>query len=58
MTKIETVTTFTGLAGHYEKKDYEMIGKIIYETLAAAKDISPAQAREQILAPLPEVGQK
>ena len=52
--KIETVTCFTGLAGYYEEKNYEMIGKIIYNTLAAANGTTPAVERAKIINPLPE----
>ena len=50
--KIETVTAFTALAGFYEKQDYEMLGKIIYATLAAANGTTPESERAEILKPL------
>lgn len=55
MTKLEIITAFTSMAGHYEKNDRDMLGKIIYETLAAAKDSTPEAERKNILTPLVEV---
>ena len=48
--KIETVTSFTGLAELYEEKKYDAIGRIIYATLAAANGTTPELEREKIVA--------
>ena len=54
MNKIETVTSFTALAGYYEADNKDMIGKIIYATLAAANNTTPEEERAKILKPLCE----
>jgi len=53
--KIETVTSFTALAGYYEAKDMKMLGKIIYATLAAANGTTPEQERRKVLQPMEDI---